>query len=139
MPTSCAQQSKSCGPSTDGCGVALDCGACPVGQSCGGGGSPGVCGGCVPTTCAVQGVNCGLLLDGCGNTLDCGPYKRNPMFDTFAGPHFNATCPDDLQKTFYYWQCAMGVSTGSPPPSTKGTCVPDPQPGFPGWCCALGT
>jgi hypothetical protein len=84
-----------------------------------------------------EGYACGILLDGCGNTLDCGAYKRNPKFDTFASPKYNATCPNDLQKTFYYWECAMGVSTWSPPPSTKGTCVPDPQPGFPGWCCAL--
>jgi len=43
-PRTCAQQSVSCGPAGDGCGGLLDCGSCPSGQSCGGGGVPGKCG-----------------------------------------------------------------------------------------------
>jgi hypothetical protein len=52
----------------------LDCGgSCPAGETCGGGGTPGVCGPtCVPITCAGQGANCGSLQDNCGSTLDCG-------------------------------------------------------------------
>lgn len=44
---------------------------CTPPQTCGGGGTPGVCG-CTPTTCAAQDKNCGTISDGCGNTLDCG-------------------------------------------------------------------
>jgi hypothetical protein len=40
----------SCGDIDDGCGDTLSCGACSVG-SCGGGGTPGVCG-CAPTNTA---------------------------------------------------------------------------------------
>ncbi len=47
-----------------------DCG-CTSPQTCGGGGSAGVCG-CTATTCAAQGVLCGTIANGCGGTLNCG-------------------------------------------------------------------
>jgi hypothetical protein len=76
-PLSCAQQNITCGPAGDGCGNQVDCGTCPSGQSCGGGGVPGHCGApdagsCVPTTCAAQNILCGPTGDGCGNLLQCG-------------------------------------------------------------------
>ncbi len=71
----CEEQGYDCGIAGDGCddGVALHCGSCGNGRTCGGGG-PGVCGtfACVPRTCAAQGLNCGLIGDGCGGTADCG-------------------------------------------------------------------
>src|SRR5262245_37792674 len=50
----CADKGANCGPIADGCGGILDCGMCPMGQSCGGGGTPSVCGSppCTPKTCA---------------------------------------------------------------------------------------
>ena len=55
------------------CGTLSCGGACPTGQTCGGGGVANVCGvRCVPTTCAAQHRNCDHLLDGCGGTLNCG-------------------------------------------------------------------
>lgn len=43
--TTCAAQGKNCGTIPDGCGSALHCGdACPTHESCGGGGTPNVCG-----------------------------------------------------------------------------------------------
>ena len=70
---SCAQQGISCGPAGDGCGNLLQCGSCPSGETCGGGGDPGVCGGaCKPTTCHAQGISCGPAGDGCGGALSCG-------------------------------------------------------------------
>jgi len=70
---SCAQQGFSCGPAGDGCGNLLQCGTCPTGQTCGGGGTPGVCGAsCTPRTCGAQGVQCGPAGDGCGGSLSCG-------------------------------------------------------------------
>jgi hypothetical protein len=80
-PITCASQSISCGPAGDGCGGSLDCGPCPTGQQCGGGGVFGQCvpippvdaGTCQAQTCAQQGVGCGPAGDGCGASLDCGP------------------------------------------------------------------
>jgi hypothetical protein len=73
-PTTCAAQGVQCGPAGDGCGNLLQCGTCPSGQTCGGGG-PGKCGTstmCTPETCAQQGIQCGQAGDGCGNVIDCG-------------------------------------------------------------------
>ncbi len=112
---------RACGPATDSCtGEEYACGTpCPVcftcvdgtcedtggvvcgedcctgtGQTCGGGGTPGVCG-CTKTTyfalrdeicppdsdCEVYGI-CGTFSDdGCGNSLDCGTCARgHPCF-----------------------------------------------------------
>lgn len=64
-----------CGRVGDGCGGAMDCGACPAGQTCGGSGIIGVCGpaaGCTPLACtAAGGQYCGTIGDGCGHSLDC--------------------------------------------------------------------
>jgi hypothetical protein len=73
-PRTCAAQSIECGPAGDGCGNEIECGSCPAGQSCGGGG-PGKCGSstsCTPETCASQSVQCGVAGDGCGNEINCG-------------------------------------------------------------------
>ncbi len=78
-PLTCAAYAGICGQQTDGCGgLTPDCQPCPAGQTCGGGGTPGMCGappdaGCVPTTCAAQGITCGPAGDGCGNVISsCG-------------------------------------------------------------------
>jgi hypothetical protein len=73
-PLSCADQGIACGPAGDGCGAAVQCGDCPPGQQCGGGGKPGVCGDqvCIPKSCEALGIECGLAGDGCGNLIDCG-------------------------------------------------------------------
>jgi hypothetical protein len=76
LPTTCAQQNISCGPTGDGCGNAIQCGSCAAGQTCGGGGVAGQCGAspgaCVPATCQQQGLDCGPAGDGCGNLIQCG-------------------------------------------------------------------
>jgi hypothetical protein len=45
-PKTCADLGQSCGPAADGCGnlIANGCGPCAMGQTCGGGGTPGQCG-----------------------------------------------------------------------------------------------
>jgi hypothetical protein len=72
----CKAQGFNCGPATDGCGNALDCGTCTTsGDSCGGGGTLNVCGHpgtCKSKTCADQNFNCGMVSDGCNNIIDCG-------------------------------------------------------------------
>ncbi len=80
-PLTCADQNISCGPAGDGCGNELQCSTvdsgtgCPGCQTCGGGGTPGACGGtcCVAETCVSQNIECGPAGDGCGDMLDCGP------------------------------------------------------------------
>jgi hypothetical protein len=73
-PLTCDQQGIKCGSAGDGCGNLLDCGSCPTGQTCGGGGTPGHCGApnCTPLTCTAVGADCGVIGDGCGGTVDCG-------------------------------------------------------------------
>jgi hypothetical protein len=67
-----------CGVSEDGCGGTLDCGRCAAPSTCGGGGTPNVCGSCgrccspIPITCAELGLDCGHAPDGCGGELECG-------------------------------------------------------------------
>ncbi len=71
LPLSCAEQKRDCGPLDDGCGQTLDCGRCDGNDSCGGGGTPGLCG-CTPRSCVAQGLNCGAVDDGCGASVSCG-------------------------------------------------------------------
>ena len=90
-PKTCQDQGFNCGQNSDGCGNILDCGSCPAGQTCGGGGfsicgvasssssggdasTGGDAGGnsCTPTTCMALGYSCGQNGDGCGGILDCG-------------------------------------------------------------------
>jgi len=73
-PTTCAALGYDCGPAGDGCGNLIQCGTCPAGQSCGGGGMPSVCGAptCAAKSCSAQGIQCGPAGDGCGNALQCG-------------------------------------------------------------------
>ncbi|WP_394832482.1 carboxypeptidase-like regulatory domain-containing protein [Pendulispora rubella] len=72
-PRSCSQVGATCGPIGDGCGGQLDCGPCTKpGETCGGGGTPSVCGGCKPLTCAERGYECGPAGDGCGGLIECG-------------------------------------------------------------------
>lgn len=61
---------KPCGVDNDGCGGPCLNGSCPPNQTCGGGGTPGVCG-CTPATCPA-GTDCGTINDGCGGTVSCG-------------------------------------------------------------------
>jgi hypothetical protein len=83
LPRTCADVGANCGPVGDGCGGLIDCGTCSSPQTCGGGGTPSVCGnkfvssdggiiGCTPKTCASIGANCGPVADGCGGLLSCG-------------------------------------------------------------------
>jgi hypothetical protein len=80
-PTTCAAQNIQCGVAGDGCGNLLQCGTCPMGEYCGGGG-PGQCGtvnDCMPATCASQNIQCGQAGDGCGNVLNCGNCPTNQI------------------------------------------------------------
>jgi len=62
----------------DPCGVAINCGGCPMGQTCVANKcgvqppSDGGTGMCQPLTCNPKNVNlCGTVSDGCGKTMNC--------------------------------------------------------------------
>jgi len=73
VPRTCAQLGAQCGSAADGCGGVIQCGSCPTGQNCGGGGA-NKCGtgACTPKTCAQLGASCGVASDGCGDVVSCG-------------------------------------------------------------------
>jgi hypothetical protein len=97
-PTTCAAVGASCGMIADGCGGTLDCGTCTLPQTCGGGGTPNVCGSTTTTTTTLPPIQCCV--------------RSSPMgaFDT---------CTVETPA-----QCAAegGIAQGS------GTCSPNPCP-----------
>ncbi len=62
----------------DGCGGVVDCGTTTTctgtGQTCGGGGTEGICG-CKPKTAATCAGACGNRPNGCGGTIYCGSCR----------------------------------------------------------------
>ena len=94
-PKTCTDQMIGCGPAGDGCGGPLDCGLCPAGQTCGGGGTPSQCGApsCTPINCLAQGLSCGPAGDGCGNPLNCGSC---PMGQTCGGGGKAGVCGNQM-------------------------------------------
>ena len=74
-PSPCAELGFQCGVQNIGCGIWALCGECDGTDTCGGGGTPGVCGetdACHPLTCGNMGYDCGPMNDGCGAILNCG-------------------------------------------------------------------
>jgi hypothetical protein len=98
-PLTCQALSVNCGKQGDGCGGVLDCGGCPTGQFCGGGGF-NLCGlgkatdgaavmPCTPLTCAAKGWDCGQAGDGCGGSIQCGSGTTCPGTEYCGGGGFN--------------------------------------------------
>ena len=58
-------------------------GACTGNETCGGGGTPNVCG-CTPRTCESVGASGGTIDDGCGGTTSC--VKKCHLFFDECGP-----------------------------------------------------
>jgi hypothetical protein len=67
----CAELGRNCGPAPDGCDGTLNCGSCTAPETCGGGGTPGLCA-CRPKSCTELGKDCGAVDNGCGATVSCG-------------------------------------------------------------------
>ena len=97
-PKTCARYpAGTCGQQTDGCnGLTANCGTCAPGLTCGGGGTPAVCGApdggaCTPLTCASYAAGtCGQQSDGCGGvTPDCNPC---PPGQTCGGGGVSGQC-----------------------------------------------
>ncbi len=115
VPKTCAMLGFTCGMNSDGCGGAIDCGVCPPGQFCGGGGysrcGTGVAlsdGGmaCVAATCTALGDACGVNSDRCGGTVDCGACPSG-QFCGGGG----------------YARCGTGVTAEGGPACSPKTCA----------------
>jgi hypothetical protein len=142
-----------CGKIGDNCGGSVDCGdTCPIaGQTCGGGGTAGVCGTPVaactkPLTCdQPTGRYCGMIGNGCGATLDCGACPAG--FECGTGAQANicvrSNCPamtctpvgggkycgkigDGCGKVIDCGDCAAGETCGGG--GTAGVCGAAPDP-----------
>jgi hypothetical protein len=115
-PRTCTQQGFDCGTNGDGCGHVIQCGTCPVGESCGLGGFSR-CGGvdasvmCVPQTCGTLGLDCGPAADGCGGLLQCGTCQAPLVCGAAGTPNrCGATCTNLCLKQV---QCDSGTTTVS--------------------------
>lgn len=152
-PGSCVPQpcpaNVTCGPASDGCGgVIASCGTCTPPETCGGGGTPGKCGGnngCVPLTCADQGISCGPAGDGCGNLIPNGCGACTPP-ETCGGGGTPGKCGGGgacVPKTCQELNIACGPAgdgCGNLIPSC-GTCAPPSTcggGGVPGQCGSGG-
>jgi hypothetical protein len=62
-PKTCKELGRSCGPASDGCGVELDCGECPAGQTCG-----------LDGTCGCTGADPYEPNDSPGDAWDLGSF-----------------------------------------------------------------
>ena len=108
-PTTCAAQGKTCGtiPNGDCTGFTLNCGSCTAPQTCGGGGTPNVCGTTTTTTTTTTTATtstafptCSELLGHCGASSCSGgcvahqPDNTLGCVDTFTC-QFPLACSSD--------------------------------------------
>jgi hypothetical protein len=162
QPIACQQASgQYCGQVGDGCGRTIDCGACPVGQMCGGGGVPGVCAtatsSCQPLACQQAGGKyCGMVGDGCGKSVDCGtcptgqscggggtagvcgappPAGCTAATCQFAGGQYCGMVGDGCGRTISCGSCPAGQSCGGG--GTAGVCGAPPPAGCVALSCQL--
>ncbi|HQM10806.1 MAG TPA: hypothetical protein PK140_15495 [Polyangiaceae bacterium] len=140
-PKTCAQLEANCGSAPDGCGEKIECGECPDGQLCGGGG-PNVCGteACYPKSCVQVGAQCGWASDGCSLAIDCG--ECSPPETCGGGGEMNVcgcspktcsqlgancgTLPDGCLGTLNCGSCSGGQVCGGAGPNLCGSseCMP---------------
>jgi hypothetical protein len=120
-----------CGYVADGCGGEIeDCATeCTGDETCGGGGTPDVCGEgdvtCIRRTIADCADTCGPISDGCGDTIDCGGCSGDetcggggepgvcgaPACEPRSCDDFGANCgtiPDGCGETLPCGSCDSG-------------------------------
>jgi hypothetical protein len=112
-PKTCLSLGITCGAAGDGCGNTIQCGTCTAPDTCGGGGTPSVCGNstpCVPKTCTTLGDTCGQQGDGCGNVIQCGTCTLPQTCGGGGTPNACGAAPS-------------GPDSGPPPSCTPATCA----------------
>jgi len=112
VATTCAAAHASCGPIGDGCGNAIQCGTCTAPDSCGGGGTPYVCG----ANGGGDGSACTAPLSACGSSS--GTLCVNLLTDANHCGSCSAACGAGLT-------CVAGACT----PQCSGTTVCDASAG----------
>ncbi|MFZ5468002.1 MAG: choice-of-anchor V domain-containing protein [Myxococcota bacterium] len=116
---------KNCGTVSDGCGGSYTCGTgamCPQPfETCGGGGTPNVCG-CTPTTCLAQGKNCDSISDTCGGMLSCGSCTA-PQTCGGGGTNNVCGCTPTPQATACANKNCGDVADGCGGTSSCGSCT----------------
>jgi hypothetical protein len=129
-PKTCAAYpAGTCGQQTDGCnGLTANCGTCAPGLTCGGGGTPAVCGApdggaCTPLTCASYAAGtCGQQSDGCGGvTPDCNPC---PQGQTCGGGGVNGQCGSPPGSSCTPMTCAQQNIACGPAGDGCGNIIP---------------
>lgn len=141
VPKTCATLEANCGSAPDGCGGKIECGDCPDGQLCGGGGA-NKCGAdeCNPKSCVQVGASCGYASDGCSQAIDCGgcsppttcggggtPNQCGCAPKTCAQLDANCgTVPDGCLGVVDCGNCLSGQTCGGGGPNQCGaeTCTP---------------
>lgn len=91
MPLTCELVRAECGTLDDGCGGTLSCGTCTAPETCGGDGSPNICG-CTPRECDP--LDCEVRDNGCGALMDCGACDA-PLLCGIEEPNRCACETDD--------------------------------------------
>ncbi len=87
---------------------------CTAPNTCGGGGTPTVCG-CTPTTCNAQGKTCGTINDGCFNpVLNCNNGAKN-------GTETDVDCGGDPNSCAT--RCSNGKTCNVGSDCASGNCV----------------
>ncbi len=125
VPGTCGKLGAECGLIGDGCGDIIDCGPCPEGETCGGGGIPNMCGValCDPLPCGDN--QCGYVADGCGGLVDCGPCPPGLFCGADGAPNECVTGADCPPLTCEDWNADCGVfPDGCGRVMDCGTCPP---------------
>lgn len=125
-PMTCTEARVNCGEVPDGCGGVLDCGTCRAPETCGGFGTPNVCG-CTPMSCAERGADCGVI-DNCGEPLDCGTCTGSQTCGGGGRPNVCGCTPVSC--------ASAGANCGSLPDGCGG--VLDCGSCTPPWTCGGG-
>ncbi len=142
VPKTCVQLAATCGSAPDGCGGKVECGSCPNGQICGGGGA-NKCGtnACAPKTCVQLEATCGYVSDGCSQAIDCGKCQSPYSCGGGGRPNqcgcvakscaqLGASCgslPDGCEGKVDCGACPAGQTCGggnAPNTCGGGTCTP---------------
>jgi hypothetical protein len=116
----CAAANANCGLQSDGCDGTVNCGTCPDGQTCGGGGTANRCGApdvppCVPEgeSCAELGWECGQAVNNCGDVYDCSEegLSCNPFETCTGNPTVCVGAPVDCELCDFVPNCSVSSPT----------------------------